>query len=119
IGTPPNALLAGYMLETHGVRIGFGQWMLVGVPLVAATLPLAWLMLTRWLYPVGREEIPGGAELIDRQRTALGPMSGAEKTLSMLVALVALAWVLQPLLERYVPGASDAGIAITGALLMF
>lgn len=119
IGTPPNALLAGYMLEAHGVRIGFAQWMLVGLPLVVVTLPLTWLVLTRWLYPVGREEIPGGRELIGGQRRALGPMSGAEKLLTVVVSLVALAWVTQPLLARVIPGVSDAGIAITGALLMF
>ena len=34
IGTPPNTLLVGYMAENFGVRIGFGQWMLVGVPIV-------------------------------------------------------------------------------------
>lgn len=29
IGTPPNALLAGFMLEAYGVEIGFAQWLLV------------------------------------------------------------------------------------------
>ena len=37
IGTPPNAFLAGFMLETYGVSIGFAQWMLLGVPLVGRT----------------------------------------------------------------------------------
>ncbi len=32
IGTPPNALLAAYMSEVYQVTIGFGQWMLLGVP---------------------------------------------------------------------------------------
>src|SRR3712207_6381600 len=44
IGTPPNALLAGYMAESYQRRIGFLQWMLVGVPLVAVGVPLAWLL---------------------------------------------------------------------------
>src|SRR5690606_6120564 len=38
IGTPPNALLAGFMLETYGVEIGFAQWMAVGLPLVVFTI---------------------------------------------------------------------------------
>lgn len=29
IGTPPNALLAGFMSETYGVTIGFLEWMFV------------------------------------------------------------------------------------------
>lgn len=31
IGTPPNALLAGFMLEVYDVRIGFARWMMIGV----------------------------------------------------------------------------------------
>jgi solute carrier family 13 (sodium-dependent dicarboxylate transporter), member 2/3/5 len=119
IGTPPNALLAGFMAESYGVRIGFGEWMLVGVPLVVVTLPLTWLLLTRFIFPLGSDEIPGGRELIRRQRAELGPLSRPELVLAVLVTLVALGWIFQPLLARRLPGISDAGIAVTGALLMF
>lgn len=61
IGTPPNALLAGFMFETYGVEIGFVEWMVLGVPIVMIALPCAWLMLTRWLHPVGVDPIAGGA----------------------------------------------------------
>ena len=33
IGTPPNALLAAFMLENYGIEIGIMEWMKVGVPL--------------------------------------------------------------------------------------
>jgi sodium-dependent dicarboxylate transporter 2/3/5 len=36
----------------------------------------------------------------------------------VIVTLVALAWVFQPFVERYVAGTTDAGIAIAGALLL-
>ncbi|MEX2403023.1 MAG: SLC13 family permease, partial [Balneolales bacterium] len=52
IGTPPNAVLAGFMNETYGVEIGFAQWMSVGVPLVIVTLPLAYLVLTKITFPI-------------------------------------------------------------------
>lgn len=119
IGTPPNALLAGFMAESYGRRIGFGEWMLVGVPLVVVTLPIVWVLLTRWIFPVGREEIRGGSALIASQRRALGSLSTPERNLSILLPLVAGAWVFQPLLGRAVPGISDTGIAIVGALLLF
>lgn len=32
IGTPPNALLAAFLNDSYGVQIGFGQWMLIGLP---------------------------------------------------------------------------------------
>ena len=119
IGTPPNALLAGYMAETYGVRIGFGQWMLVGVPLVVVTLPLTWLLLTRAIYPVGDVAIEGSAEAIARERSGLGPITRPEALLSAVVLTIAIAWITQPLLANVLPGLSDAGIAILGALVLF
>src|SRR5699024_10450566 len=35
IGTPPNALLRGYLADSHDIDLGFGKWMLMGVPLAA------------------------------------------------------------------------------------
>lgn len=118
IGTPPNALLAGFMSETYGRTIGFAQWMLVGVPLVVIALPLAWLILVRWLHPLTDNAIPvaSGAEGGAR---ALGPMSRAEWTVGIITLLTALAWLVRPLLARWVPGITDAGIAIAGATLLF
>ena len=119
IGTPPNALLVGYMAESFGRRIGFLEWMLFGVPLVVVGLPLAWLLLTRVFFPVGAERIAGGREAIVAQARALGRMSRAEWTVGVVAALTAAAWMTQPLLARVVPGTSDAGIAISAALVLF
>ncbi len=119
IGTPPTALLAGFMSESYGIEIGFGQWMLVGIPVVLVGIPMSWLLLTRLLHPVGRTPIEGGKELFARQAAALGPMSRAEKIVAAIATLTALSWVTQPLLARVWPGVTDAGIAMTGGMLMF
>ncbi|CAN5622777.1 DASS family sodium-coupled anion symporter [soil metagenome] len=119
IGTPPNALLAGFMSETYDVQIGFLEWMFLGVPIVAIALPVTWLLLTRWLHPVGTEEIAGGASMLREARLSLGPISRAEWTVGTITALTATAWVIRPVIERWIPAATDAGIAITGALLVF
>jgi sodium-dependent dicarboxylate transporter 2/3/5 len=119
IGTPPTALLAGFMSETYQREIGFVQWMLVGVPIVIIGVPLTWLFLTRVLYPTGAAEIAGGREIFARQAAELGPMSRAERTVGIVASLTALAWMLRPQLNDFVPGLSDAGIAMTGGLLLF
>ena len=119
IGTPPNALLAGYMLESYGIQIGFGQWMLVGVPLVAVMLPLAWLLLTRVIYPLRSQEIPGGRAALDAEYRKLGPVSPAEKRIAIIFLVTATLWVTRPLLGPYVPGLDDAGIAVAAALATF
>lgn len=119
IGTPPNALLAGFMAETYGVQIGFGQWMLLGVPFVVIGLPLTWIILTRWIFPVKLEEIPGGREAITREVHSLGPLGRGETLVGIVFILTAVAWVTRPLLEGFIPGISDAGIAVAAALLLF
>jgi sodium-dependent dicarboxylate transporter 2/3/5 len=118
IGTPPNALLAAFMSEAYGVQIGFVEWMFLGVPIVVISLPFAWLVLTKWLHPVGTESIAGGTGMLREERLALGPVSRTEWTVGMITALTATAWVSRPIAERWIP-VTDAGIAITGALLLF
>lgn len=119
IGTPPNALLAGFMNETHGISIGFVEWMFFGVPLVVVALPLTWLILVRLLYPLKRAELSRGSEVIDREMKELGAMSRAEWIVGIVTTAVAASWIFRPVLERWVPGLSDAGIAVFGALLLF
>jgi sodium-dependent dicarboxylate transporter 2/3/5 len=107
------------MSETYGVTIGFSQWMMLGVPIVIVSVPIAWVLLTRVLYPVGSREIAGGRELVRRQLRELGSASRAEWTVGTITTLTALAWVFRPQLAGVLPGLSDTGIAIGGALLLF
>jgi solute carrier family 13 (sodium-dependent dicarboxylate transporter), member 2/3/5 len=128
IGTPPNAVLAGAADELLGVRIGFLEWMQVGVPLAILFLPLAWIVLTVVLFPPG--PLAGdGAALLARERNAQGPMSRGERVVAVVFALTALAWVMReekvlgsvvvPGIATWFPMVGDATIAMAGALLLF
>jgi sodium-dependent dicarboxylate transporter 2/3/5 len=120
IGTPPNALLAGFMAENYGIQIGFLQWMLVAFPPAALMLVMAWWLLTRHIYPLDRAALPGVAEMLEEQTRELGRVSPPEQRVAIIFTLVALAWVTRPLLEDWFGVAlSDAGIAVMGALLLF
>ncbi|MFB6248811.1 MAG: DASS family sodium-coupled anion symporter [Salinibacter sp.] len=118
IGTPPNALLAGFFSESYGVEVGFAQWMMVGLPLVVVALPLIYTVLTR-VYPIELEELPGGADIIDEERAKLGAVSAAETRVAVVFGATALLWMTRPLLSDVVPGLSDAGIAIGAGLALF
>ena len=119
IGTPPNALLAGYMEKVHGISIGFGQWMLLGVPLTLLTLPVVHLVLTRIAFRLENIPIQGMDELLRTERANLGPVSRGEAVTAVVFSLTALAWITQPLIARMLPGVSDTLIAIAGALCLF
>ena len=116
IGTPPNALLAAFLRENHDVHIGFGQWMLLGVPVMAGMLLFTWWWLTR-----GGFRLSGGdsRSMLQQEMAALGPMSRQEKLVALIFTLAALAWIFQPLLAEPLPGLNDTSIAIGAALLLF
>ncbi len=121
IGTPPNALLVGYLSENHDIHIGFGQWMLVGVPLAVTFIFLAWLILTTVFKPE-MKDIPGGRELIKEELDKMGKMTLGEKMTGTVFLLAALSWVFIPTILK-ITGANlniaDAGIGMTAALLLF
>lgn len=119
IGTPPNALMAGYMLDNYGVSIGFSQWMMVGVPLVAISLPIVYLVLTGFAFPVQLKFIPGGYQFISDELEKCGNITRPEKMVGIVFVLTAFLWIFRPMLQNQMPNLSDTGIAIFGALLMF
>lgn len=119
VGTPPNAMLAGFLAETYGVELGFGRWMLFGLPLSLLMQVVAWLLLTKVCLRVG-EEVPGAAQRIRSQRRALGSWSTGERRVAWVFGLTAGAWILRPQLQRMLNlDLSDTGIAMIAAIALF
>ncbi len=121
IGTPPNALFAGFMEQTYGVQIGFARWMAIGVPTVLVLLPLTWALLTRFAFRLSPEAARHG---MAEARAGLEPaaaMSRGEKLVAAIMLATAAAWLANPLIARAFPGLglSDAGIAVGAALALF
>ncbi|WP_078576546.1 SLC13 family permease [Salipaludibacillus agaradhaerens] len=121
IGTPPNTILAGQLREIFDVDLSFGYWMLFGVPLAAFLLVIAWIYLITFAFPMKMKDIPGGREVVENERKALGQMSADEKMVMMIFSLTAIAWITRSfILQEYLhPNINDTLIAITGASLLF
>jgi sodium-dependent dicarboxylate transporter 2/3/5 len=121
VGTPPNALLIGFLRENYGLDISFARWMTVGIPVTFTMLPVAWLVLTRLLHPV---RIPANAAVskhLHRLREELGPMTVPEKRVAVIFVALILSWMFrQPVTAFFgITGVSDTGIVMTAALLLF
>lgn len=120
IGTPPNTLMAGYLQEQHGIEVGFANWLLVGLPMTFLLLPVAWWLLTRWLYRVDfntRE----ARRALEQMQHDLGPMSAEEKRVLVVFVLTALCWATRPILNN-LPGLGnlhDSIIAIAAGISLF
>ncbi|WP_433699485.1 SLC13 family permease [Nocardiopsis sp. CA-288880] len=128
IGTPPNALMAGYLAQEHDIHIGFGRWMLVGAPLAAVFLVVCWLLLTKVVYPPAAGDMGEAREHIRRELREMGPMSRGEWTVLAVFVLTAVAWVTVPFLADsaavsaalpWLASVTDGGIAIAAAIVLF
>jgi sodium-dependent dicarboxylate transporter 2/3/5 len=89
------------------------------VPLALIALPLTYVVLVRVAFRVEGQEIPGGRALIEREIASLGRMSRGEAIVAAAFLLAACGWIARPILERWIPGLSDAGIAMLAALALF
>ncbi len=134
IGTPTNTFLIGFIRNDIALPyrqdISFVGWLRIGVPFALIFLPIMFIVLTRFLFPIRSIEIQGGKQLIKRELQQLGKVQVGEwNTLAIFGTVVGL-WLFRPLLNRwqfswadssYYPfsNLTDAGIAMTGAMLLF
>ncbi|HEX7007289.1 MAG TPA: DASS family sodium-coupled anion symporter [Alphaproteobacteria bacterium] len=121
IGSPPNALLGGYMADAHGMTVGFARWMAVGGPVAALLLVVAWLVLTRMVFRVDGIDLAAARRQFEREHHGLGPVSTAERRVLMVGVAAIAGWFARPVLAALWPGLglSDAGIAIAAGLALF
>jgi sodium-dependent dicarboxylate transporter 2/3/5 len=127
VGTPPNALMAAFLKDNYNIEMSFAKWSVMVLPLVIVFVPLVWLLLTRIIFPIRINSIPGGRALIRKELEDQSPMSRGELMVSIVFAFTAVAWMTRPLLRRLtlssgmrpLAGLSDPGIAIGAAIILF
>lgn len=120
IGTPPNIVFAGYIREQYEQEVSFTQWFLIGFPIALMMLIISWWYIVRVGYSLKNIRLPGGREWIDQRIAETGKMTIAEKKVTAVFVLVALAWITRSfLLEKIIPGIDDTIIAVAGGLALF
>lgn len=119
IGTPPNAIMVGYLQQNHDIQIGFGEWMLIGVPIVIIMLPIVYFVLKRNMGYAPTVDEAAISREVRSQRSHLGRWSSAELRVALLFAFAATCWIFQPYLVTFIPGISDAGVSMLAGLLLF
>ncbi len=121
VGTAPNAMMAAFVLENYGTEIDFASWMMVGVPLSAVMLPLAWFALTRIAFKVDFATSNESRALLRQMRDDLGRISVPEKRVGIIFVVLAFTWIFRPVLVK-LPGLAaldDSGIAMAAGISLF
>src|SRR5690606_497370 len=110
----------GAVNKIFGIEISFAKWMLFGVPFAWIFIILVWFYLTKIAFPMKVKDIPGGREIIVKQKEELGKASTEEKMVLTIFILAALSWITREfILVKFIPGISDGVIAILFGVLLF
>ncbi len=94
VGTPPNLVMMAMWKQEFPAEpaLGFGQWMLFGVPYAILFLAITWLLLTRVLF-----RLPSAASVerhaLRAQLKNLGRASRDERLAGIVFACTALLWI--------------------------
>jgi sodium-dependent dicarboxylate transporter 2/3/5 len=118
IGTPTNAIAAGLLDKSLGVKLSFAEWSLYGMPIVLLGVPLAAFIIGR-VQRLGNESFdPRAARsaIAHAERWTL-----PEQRLMPVVALALGAWIALPWLEPLFPkgGLTDGSVAALVGLVLF
>lgn len=119
VGTPPNAVFAGFFEQSFGRTVTFVQWMAVGLPVAAVLTAATWLWLARGAFRLGHVPIAGARARIAEAKAALGPWRAGERRTAVVALVTAALWIASPVIADVVPAWSDSGVAIGAALILF
>ena len=86
IGTPPNGFLITQMsqLFPEAPEITFSTWMLFALPMSFIYMLIAWVLLTRFVFPLPATTPFSGKEFIQTEIKKLGIMSTEERRVSVV-----------------------------------
>ncbi len=95
IGTPPNGIMITQMsqLFPEAPAITFSTWMLFALPMSISYMLIAWVLLTRFVFPLPASTPFSGKAFIRDEIAALGPMSPEEKRVAGVFVTVAILWM--------------------------
>lgn len=121
IGTPPNVVMTGYLVELVNYDMAFSTWFAIGLPAGITILTATYFLITRVLFVSGIKEIEGSDQLIKEKLASLGRFSKEEKLVTFVFVLTAVCWVFKPSINSVIGYAflSDATTAMAGGILMF
>lgn len=95
IGTPPNGVLITQLpqLFPDAPEITFSSWMLFALPASAVFMISAWILLTRFIFPLPANTPFNGKKFINNEIAKLGPMSTEERRVAVVFGSAAVLWM--------------------------
>lgn len=108
-----NLVAVGFIEDQLGQTVSWGQWFLWAAPW-SVLMSVALYFIMRWAIQPETDAIAGGRELVEKQLADMGPMTGAEKRLTVVAVALLLFWATEGLLHPV----SSATITIVAVGIM-
>jgi anion transporter len=117
IGAGAHLVTAEILFQMGGERIGFGRWLMLGLPFALISCLIAtWVILHLFLNrSERRQRVTLKAEQLTDAKSppVTGPLSGSERFVTWIVVLLVLFWSTESL-----HGINNTLVALVGALLI-
>lgn len=133
VGTPPNLIFLEIWRERWPDRppLGFGRWLMFGLPFMVIYLAVAWWLLTRLMFKVPEDHLSTPAEIRGKLK-GLGRITKAEVYAACVFGITAILWITGDDIPfsndltlhgwRTLTGAkafTDGAVAMLGAIVLF
>jgi len=96
-GSTANLIAIAFIFSMSGHKVYYTDWMFANLPVVLATMLIAWILGPKLLFKLQKKEnkpaVKGGIEVMKKQLTDMGKMSKLEIKGALIFGLVIFLWV--------------------------
>ena len=118
VGTAPNAIFAGFLMENYNLEINFVDWMKFSLPLVFLLITIFWFFSNFFINKNGIS-VSNKNFFID-EYNRLGSFSSKEKVTLVILLLTIFLWLSKKSINsEFNINLTDSSIALFGSLLFF
>ncbi len=117
-GGARNVIIMTYMEDMFGITIGYGQWILFGMPFVLIMMPLVWL-LVNWRFKPKIKDLGPALDVLKTDIRNMGGWSRNQVVALVIFAVMLLGWITENNLIYELTGIrlGIGVIAVAGAVL--
>lgn len=119
IGSPPNLLYAGTVMELYQHQVTFAEWSMVGVPLSFAMLILCGLYMSNRIGKTDPEAVDKIRQALLLEKSKIGKITNEQKTVLMVLFGVLILMFTAPMWQPDDSFITNSVIAILGGISLF
>ena len=122
VGTPPNLIFVSTVQEVFpgSPTVLFADWLKIGIPFMVVFMPISWIYLVKFFRVSGN--LHGSFDLIEQEHRDMGPMSKAEKKVTIIIVLYAMGFIFRTWWSGMLgvdAFTKDSTVAFIAALVLF